>query len=383
MDFMLSTSSPEFIPVAAPDIGELERRLVREAVDSGWVSSLGPFVDRFEQSFSSWLGVRHAVTVASGTAALELALEALGIGAGDEVIVPDLTFAAVAAAVTRVGASPVLVEVDDVSWCMDPGAVEAAISHRTGAIIAVHSFGHPAELYQLQVIARKANIALVEDCAEAHGARIRGRIVGSLGDVACFSFYGNKIVTTGEGGMVATNSGELAQRVRLLRDHGMDPRRRYFHVVVGHNYRMTNIQAALGCAQMARIDAFLAGRKQILDEYRRGLPMLRLNPSTDGVDAVNWLTRAELPEGMDRDAVMRHLRSRGIDSRPVFFPLSQLPPYQEYRRVGLSEPGASAAGRLARQGICLPTSTAFPPGVVARVAEALCEALAHTASRPT
>src|SRR6266496_1099800 len=265
---MVGPSSRTFVPVAEPDIGERELAYVTDAVRSGWISSSGVYVDRFESSFAALCGVRHAVAVANGTVALHLALRAAGIGAGDEVIVPSLTFAATAAAVVHAGAAPVFVESTAHYWCMDPVAVEAALGPRTRAIIPVHLYGHPADMDALHEIARSRHLVVIEDAAEAHGARCRGRVVGSIGDLGCFSFYGNKIMTTGEGGMVTTNDSALATHMRFLKNHAMEPQRRYWHSEVGFNYRMTNLQAAVGCAQVERFQELQRARAQVLGWYR-------------------------------------------------------------------------------------------------------------------
>ena len=224
-----SSTANDFIPVAAPVIGEREIAYVTDAVKSGWVSSIGAYVDRFEESFASYLGVRHAVAVSNGTTALHLALHALGVKAGDEVIIPNLTFAATAHTVLQTGATPVFVDVEPDSWCMSPKAVERAISPQTRAIMPVHLYGHPADMGRIDVIAREHGLVLIEDAAEAHGAMIGNQKVGSLGAAGCFSFYGNKLMTTGEGGIVSTNDDGLATRLRFLKDHGMTPQVRYLH----------------------------------------------------------------------------------------------------------------------------------------------------------
>src|SRR5581483_301487 len=255
------------LPVAEPFLGDEELRYVAECVQTGWVSSAGKFVRRFEELFAELFEVEHAVAVSNGTTALHLALLALGIGPGDEVIVPALTFVATANAVTYCGATPVFADSEPTTWNIDPELAAAAVTPRTKAIVAVHLYGHPADLDPLLEL----GVPVVEDAAEAHGARYRGRPVGSLGAVGTFSFYGNKIVTTGEGGMVVTDRADLAARVRQLRDHGMDPDRRYWHPVLGFNYRLTNLQAALGVAQLEKLDAILERKARLAELYAEGL----------------------------------------------------------------------------------------------------------------
>jgi perosamine synthetase len=350
------------LPVAEPFLGEEELRYVSECVLSGWVSSAGTFVRRFEELFAERCGVEHALAVSNGTAALHVALAALGIGPGDEVIVPALTFVATANAVVYTGATPVFADSEPVTWNVDPEAVAAAISPRTKAIVAVHLYGHPAEMDAILAAAR--GIPVVEDAAEAHGALYRGRPVGALGRVGTFSFYGNKIVTTGEGGMVVTDDAELAARVRLLRDHGMEPGRRYWHPVLGFNYRLTNLQAALGVAQLEKLDQILAAKRRITERYAaglRGLPGLVLPPEEPWARNVHWLYSILVD---DRDAVMDGLEAAGIESRPFFTPLHQQPLYASGERLPVAE-------GLAERGLSLPSAVTLAPGEIDRVVATL------------
>jgi perosamine synthetase len=361
------------IPVAEPDLGPLEERYVLEAVRSGWVSSIGPFIERFERAFAEFCGVRHAVMVSNGTVALHLCLVAKGIGPGDEVIVPDLTFVASASAVRHAGATPVLVDIDPRTLCIDPSLVEAAIGPKTKAIMAVHLYGHPADMTALRDIAKRRNLVLIEDAAEAHGARWSGERVGGLGDVGAFSFYGNKVLTTGEGGAITTNDDALAARVRFLKDHAMSKERRYYHPEVGYNYRMTNIQAALGLAQLERADQLVRRKAQVLAWYRKAFAGLgiELNPTQPPAEPICWLVIGQLPPGsgdIEREELVQHLTANRIDSRPFFVPLSQLPPYRECRLV---TSGRHAADAVARRGVCLPSSTRLEQGDIERIATAV------------
>jgi perosamine synthetase len=369
-----------FIPVARPDIGALEQRFVAEAMQSGWISSIGPFIDRFEREFAAFCGARHGIAVSNGTTALSLALSALRIGRGDEVVIPALTFAAVGATVVHAGATPVLADIDPDHWCVDPRAVERALSPRTRAVVAAHSYGHPADLDPLLELCRLRGVHLIEDAAEAHGARYKGRRVGALGSVGSFSFYGNKIITCGEGGMVLTEDDALASRMRMLKDHAMDPRRRYYHLEAGFNFRMTNVQAALGCAQMRRIDEFIARRDALLADYRAALSGtdLELNPRRPWAEPVNWITCARLDAGRAarRDELLTRLKAAGVDTRPFFVPLGDMPPYRGARRVGLDGEGTPVAERLSRSAFNLPTSTTLTQDDVATVAAKLRAALA-------
>ena|SRR5579872_5902227 len=256
------------IPISKPVISPREIQYVTDAVSSGWVSSQGHYLEQFEQKFAEFCNVKHCISTANGTVAIHLALMVLDIGPGDEVIVPDLTFAATANAVILAGAKPVIVDVCKDDWCIDPESVLKNITSKTKAIIPVHLYGHPCKMDELYKIAQDYHLKIIEDAAEAHGAEYRGKRVGGLGDCATFSFYGNKIITTGEGGCITTHSDSIAERARLLRDHGMKKERRYWHTEVGYNYRITNLQAALGLAQLERINDFLADRKRILETYR-------------------------------------------------------------------------------------------------------------------
>lgn len=368
--------SRDFIPVAVPDIGDLELTYVSDAVRSGWVSSIGEFIGRFESGFARFCEAKHGIAVANGTVAIEVALKALGIGPGAEVIIPAMTFAAVGAVVVHLGAEPVLADIDPACWCIDPRAVERAITARTKAVVPVHSYGHPADLRPILDVCGGRGIRVVEDAAEAHGARYRGRRVGAIGDAGCFSFYGNKIVTTGEGGAVVTDDDDLAARIRVLKDHAMDPGRRYYHLEAGYNFRMTNLQAALGCAQLERADEFMRKRSEILRWYREdlgGTEGLRLNPGMPWAEPVNWIVCAVLDDRLagSRDALLASLREVGIDTRPFFVPLGEMPPYRSARQVGSEGTGNPVAARIAKAGFNVPTSVHLDRESVRRIAHAL------------
>ena len=297
----MAASKEPFLPVAAPIIGEREIACVTDAIRSGWVSSIGPYIDCFEAAFAAYLGVKHAIAVSNGTVALHLALHALGIGPGDEVIVPDLTFAATAHTVLQTGATPVFADVSADTWCLDLRAVERAETRRTRAVVPVHLFGYPVDVPSLSAFARPRGIRVLEDTAEAHGASVlidwREVKAGALGDIGAFSFYGNKLMTTGEGGMLTTDDDALAHRCRFLKDHGMSPDRRYFHTELAFNYRMTNLQAALGVAQLEQLEGFIAKKRQIMGWYREalaGVPGLTWNPEPANGRNVYWMISAVL-----------------------------------------------------------------------------------------
>jgi len=344
----------DFIPVYTPTLGACEEEYVLDAVRSGWISSLGEYVNRFERDFARFCGVAHGVSVCNGTVALHLALHALGIGPGDEVIVPALSFVASANAVQYTGAKTVFADVDPVTWTIDPAAIEPLISPRTKAIMPVHLYGHPAKMAEINAIAQAHGLLVVEDAAEAHGAAIGTRRTGGLGQIGAFSFYANKIITTGEGGMLTTDDAALAARCRLLRDHAMPPDRRYWHDEVGFNYRMTNLQAAVGVAQMARIHQFVERKRRIARQYSEmlaDLPGITLPVEMSGCTNVYWMysVLVDAPYRLTRDRLIPALRERGIDSRPFFHPLDTLPPYR-------SEKPAPVALVLSRQGLNLPSA---------------------------
>lgn len=359
------------IPVFAPWLSENARRYVLDCVDSGWISSLGQYVGRFERDFAAFCEAGLAVATSNGTTALHLGLATLGIGPGDEVLVPDLTFVSTANVVRYTGAAPVLVDADPRTWGMDPAAARRKVTARTRAIIPVHLYGHPVDMDPLLELAAEHGLDVVEDAAEAHGARYKGRRVGALGRLGAFSFYGNKIITTGEGGMLVTNEPALAERASFLRDHAMDPARRYYHPEIGFNYRMTNIQAAIGCAQLEQAEAILARRKAIAAAYEAGLaaiPGLARPPAEPWAENVYWMYSVliEASFGRDREAVREGLRARGVDSRPFFVPLHELPPYRDAAPF----PVATALGA---SGINLPSGTGLRLEDIAHVCDVLRE----------
>lgn len=322
----------KFIPVAEPSITQKEIEYVLDAVKSGWVSSLGGYITKFEQEFAKYIGVKYALTTSNGTVALHLALVSLGIKQGDEVLVPDLTFVATANAVAYTGATPVFVDVDPETWCIDPYDARKKITSKTKAIIPVHLYGHPADMDSINELAQEYNLFVIEDAAEAHGAEYKGKKVGGLGTCGVFSFYGNKIITTGEGGMITTNDENLYERAKYLRDHAMSKEKRYWHTEIGYNYRMTNIQAALGLAQLERIEDLISKKRTIFSWYKEllnDLEGIRLNPEKEWAKNVYWMVCLVIDREGDsiRDELMLKLKEKGIDSRPFFYPMSSLVMY--------------------------------------------------------
>lgn len=324
------------IPVAEPSLTGNELKYVTECVETGWISSQGSFVKRFEAEIAKRLGVEHVLAVSNGTVALHLALLALGVGPGDEVLVPNLTFAATINTVIQVGATPVIVDVDPHSWNMDPAAAAAAITPRTRAIMPVHLYGQPAEMDALMALADRHGLFVVEDAAEAMGSAYKGKCCGAIGDAGTFSFFSNKLITTGEGGAVVFRDGVVAQRARRLRDHGMDAAKRYWHVEVGYNYRLTNLQAAVGCAQLEQLGEFLAAKIDIAQKYGARLGKvegLTLPAALPGLLNSYWAYSVIgdfSSLGITRDEFMGRLDKAGIETRPLFYPLHVMPPYGAY-----------------------------------------------------
>ena len=341
--------------MATPSLEGNELKYLTECIQDGWISSAGSFIPRFEHQFSDFCGTTQGVAVANGTAALHLALQTLGIGPGMEVVVPALTFVSTANVVVYTGATPVFADVDPTTWTLDPTALSHAITERTRAVIPVHLYGHPCEMTPILQIAADHDLVVIEDAAEAHGARYRGKPVGGFGRVACFSFYGNKIITTGEGGMCVTNDEQLAETMCLYRDHGMTPGKRYWHDVVGFNYRMTNLQAAIGVAQLERVETILARKQRINEIYTQRLKDIDgvfFPPPISWAAPVCWIFTLLIdPDrfGMDRDTLIDRLKENNIDSRPIFYPIPSLPLYQDHHQYPVAE-------SIAQQGVSLPSS---------------------------
>ncbi len=342
------------IPIAEPSIGGEELNNVMEAVKSGWISSKGKFITKFEESFANYCGVSYGIAVSNGTVALHLALKALGITKGDEVIVPTLTFIATANAVKYCNAKPVFVDSPPDYWCINPEKIEEKITDKTKAIIPVHLYGHPCDMDWIKDIAKEHNLYIIEDAAEAHGAEYKGKKVGSLGDISCFSFYGNKIMTTGEGGMCLTNDEELAEKMRILRDHGMNPNKRYWYDVIGFNYRMTNLQAAIGVAQVKKLDEFIGKKREIAkiyNSYLKDINGITLPPEMNWAKNVYWMYSVLIEKefGINRDELMKKLEKNEIETRPFFYPIHEMPPYKNNENFPVAE-------KLSKGGVNLPSS---------------------------
>ena len=339
------------IPIYRPDLGGKTKEYVNECLDTSWISSRGRFVADFEEGFARRVGVQHAASVCNGTVALHLALVALGIGPEDEVLVPTLTYIASVNAITYTGATPVFVDSLRDTWQMDPEDVRRNITARTRAIMAVHLYGQACDMRALTDIAREHRLFLVEDCAEAFGTTYEGRHVGTFGDISTFSFFGNKTITTGEGGMVVTNDRTLNERSRHFKGQGLAAHREYWHDVVGYNYRMTNIAAAIGLAQLERADEFIDRKRELARVYARALKDLpiELHREAPGTQHSYWMVSilVEVPE--DRDPLRAHLATAGIETRPLFYPVHSMPMYaRNFRKHPVAED-------LAWRGINLPS----------------------------
>lgn len=348
------------IPVCEPLTGEKELEYVTQAIKTNWISSAGKYVEEFEDKFAQYCDCKYGVTTTSGTTALHLALATLGIGKEDEVIVPAYTMAASVMAIIYTGATPVLVDSEMATWNIDPGKIEAKITPRTKAIMPVHIYGHPCDMDPIMEIAHKHHLYIVEDAAEAHGALYKGRKAGSFSDISCFSFYANKLITTGEGGMVLTDDEKLAERARRLKDLAHSKEQRFVHTDVGFNFRMTNVQAAIGVAQLERIDEFIAMRRQNAYYYNRILkeiPGITLPPEKEWARSVYWMYAIIIEDefGMSRDKIMNELGKRGIGTRAFFVPMHVQP---AFNNMGLFRGERyPVAEEIGAKGLYLPSSS--------------------------
>ena len=340
------------IPVSEPDIGEKEIEYVDDAVRSGWVSSHGEYINKFENDFKSYIGTKFGLTTSNGTTALHLALSAMGIKEGDEVIVPDLTFISPVNAVLYNHATPVLCDIDPENWCIDAEKIEKLITEKTKAIIVVHLYGNSANMDRLMEIKEKYNLYLIEDTAESLGTDYKGKKLGSFGDAGCFSFYGNKTMTTGEGGFCTTNNEGIYKMMLLLRDHGMRPENRYWHDYIGYNYRMTNLQAALGVAQLERLNSFIEKKRHIAAEYKKNLPGDVLpHPEGKLYNGTYWLYSILAKDMDERERLISFLFGKGIDTRKFFYPVHLMPPYKEFNKGNYYD-----SIDISERGINLPSS---------------------------
>lgn len=365
------------IPLAKPILDGNELEYVSDCVNTGWISSQGKYVNLFEEKFAEFTNSQNTCAVSNGTVALHLALVALGVKPGDEVVVPNLTFAAPVNAVIYSGAVPVLVDVNKYTTAMDVDDLRKAITKKTTAIIPVHLYGHPAPMKEIMKIARTNNLFVVEDCAEALGSYYNDKHVGTYGDAGTFSFFGNKTITTGEGGMIIFKDKSTLNHAKILRDHGMSKDKKYWHEFIGFNYRMTNMQAAIGVAQMEVASKFVEAKRYIAEEYNRNLQSIKnvQLPGNYG-DVINsyWLYTVFLPIGLTtyRDKILNLMLEDGIEARPIFFPISEMPPYQRYID---KDKEYSVSSYLSKSGISLPSSVNLTKEDILRVSQSFIKAI--------
>lgn len=332
------------IPVYKPFFNGKEKIYVNDCIDSTWISSKGKYISMFEQFFADYIGTKYAVSVSNGTTAIHLALLTLGIGAGDEVIVPSLTYIASVNPILYVGATPVFVDVNENTWQLNCNEVRKKITSKTKAIIAVHLYGHPCEIEELSMIAKENHLFLIEDCAEAIGTEYTGKKVGGFGDIGCFSFFGNKTITTGEGGMIVTNDKTIMTRATNLKGQGLAMYREYWHDIVGYNFRMTNICAAIGVAQLESISDVIGRKRQIAAWYKNYLKtnLVYLFEGDDGKNGIfntYWMCTLVLKDNIEsREQLRKYLLNQGIETRPTFYPVHTMPMYsQKYQKLPISE----------------------------------------------
>lgn len=365
------------IPILEPSIGNQEIVNLIECANSGWISSQGPFIAEFERLFNQYFNVGDcSVAVSNGTVALHLALATLGIGPGDEVLVPNFTFAASINAIIHAGATPVLIDIDPETWTIDMEGVRKSFSESTKAIMPVHIYGQPAHIDEISNFARINNLLVIEDCAESLGATYKERRVGLDGDCGCFSFFANKVITTGEGGMLLFRDPEKAAHARILRDHGMSANKKYWHEYAGFNFRMTNMQAAIGVAQMARIDDFRMQRKDIFSLYRKNLvdhPLVEFMPRNAWSENSYWLFTIRI-RGVNekvRDGIIKKMSLRGIDARPGFYPLHLMSPYERFG----NKSGYPASIAISANMISLPSSSNLKKNDISYISNSLIDVL--------
>jgi len=367
------------IPVCEPLLTGKEIEYAGDCLKTNWISSAGKYIAEFENRFAEYCGCKYGVTTTSGTTALHLALASLGIGPGDEVIMPAFTMAACAFSVVYTGAKPVLVDAEPATWNMDVTQLERRVTEKTKAIMPVHIYGHPCDMDAIMDIAKRRNLVVVEDAAEAHGAEYKGKRVGGIGQLSCFSFYANKIVTTGEGGMIVTNDAQIAERAKRLKDQAFSPQRRFLHTNIGFNYRMTNVQAAIGLAQMESIDRFVEMRRKNASLYSAGLkniPGITLPQQKQWAKNVYWMFGIVTDDklGITRDSLMQRLKEKGVDTRTFFIPMHVQP---AFLNMGLFK-GESypVATELSERGLYLPSGS----GLKSEEIDYICTCLRSIAS---
>lgn len=360
------------IPVCEPTLTGNELKYVTDCIKTNWISSNGKYITEFENRFAQYCEAKHGISCCNGTVAIHLALAALDLKKGDEVIVPSFTMIGTVNPILYCGATPVFVDSEPETWNMDISQVEEKITERTKAIIAVHIYGHPVDMDPLKKIAKEHGLALIEDAAEAHGAEYKGMKAGSIGDIGCFSFYANKIITTGEGGMVVTNDDNLANRMRSLKNHAFGVPR-FIHHEVGFNYRMTNIQAAIGLAQLEHIDRFIEARRSNARRYNdllKDVPGVTLPKEMPYAKNVYWMYGLLLEDnfGISKDEAMEKLKVLGVETRSFFMPMHQQP---AYTKLGITSGRLPVSEELFRKGLYLPSSSSLTEEQINTVADAI------------
>ena len=356
------------IPIYSPSIGRLEAEKLAHCVETGWISSQGAFIKEFENEFAAWNGMTHGVSTSNCTTALHLALVAMGVGKGDEVLCPNLTFIAPANMIKWSGAVPVLVDIEEPSWGINPSLIEQKITKKTRAIIVVHPFGHAADMDPIIEIAKRRNLAVIEDVAEAPGATYKGKQLGTFGDISCFSFFANKIITTGEGGIALSCDPALDKNMRIYRDHGMSREKRYVHVVSGFNYRMTNMQAAVGVAQLQRLDNVLELRSKQEQRYIKLFednPRAVWRPKSVWCDTVHWMSTITLRHEELRTPLLKYMIKTNIDARQMVYPVHMAEPFAKD-----NDPAEFPVSRLVSlRSIHLPSSLDLEEADQSRIAD--------------
>lgn len=360
------------LPIFEPHFEAKEKELLVDCIDTGWISSQGKYIPEFEEGFAKWNDMPFGVATSNCTTALHIALEVLNIGPGDEVLCPDLTFIAPANMIRLTGATPVLCDVSEGSWAIDPLVMEQKITPKTKSIMVVHPFGHTADMDPILELAQKYNLSVIEDNAEAPGATYKGKLAGSFGDLSCYSFFANKIMTTGEGGLVLSKDAALDKQLRIYRDHGMSREKRYVHVVAGYNYRMTNMQAAIGVAQLSRLDQILAERKQQEEMYKKFFannPKANWRPQMQWCENVHWMSTITLSHEELRDPLLEHMKVKGIDCRQMVFPVHVAEPYQN----NYSPDDFKVSRSISYRSLHLPSSLMLTEGQIAEISETVLE----------
>jgi perosamine synthetase len=350
----------KFIPIFEPYLIGNEKKYLQDCIDTNWISSQGKYIQEFEKYIAKYHGVNFGIATSNCTTALHLALKSLGVSSGDEVICPDLTFIAPANMIVLSGAKLILVDIDSETLALDPKLIEKKITKRTKAIIVVHQFGHSAPMDEILCIAKKYNLKIIEDNAESIGGKYKGKLLGTLGDISCFSFFGNKILTTGEGGAILTNDPNLAIKCKELRDHGMSSAKKYFHTALGFNYRMTNMQAAIGLAQLERLDSILISRNNQLCQYYnllKDIPAIKLRSFQSWCEPVHWLLTMTISDEYERDTFIQYMKKNDIECRPMINPVHQA----EHFKNQFKEKEFENSIKVSTRSVHLPSSTSLSP----------------------